>query len=303
MKKLLFFVNPKAGNGAIVTDLMDVLLMFREGGYEITIHPTQGPGEIPKVLAEIGHRFDLVVSSGGDGTLNETVSGLMALENPPVMGYLPSGTINDMAYSLGLSMDPIEATQAILVGQPMDVDVGKFQDRWFSYVAAFGALTDVPYTTRQADKRIWGRMAYLFEGVKALTEIAPIHVRVTAGDWIIEDDVLVGLVASTTSVGGFRTGNQWGVHLNDGLFEVVLIKKIKNLLDFQGVATALLRREFQNDYFYTFQTNAVEFQFQTPTPWTLDGEFGGTVTYCTIENHHNAVRIMTPSGSEGISNR
>ncbi len=219
----------------------------------------------------------------------------MALENPPVMGYLPSGTVNDMAFSLGLSMDPIEAAQAILVGQPMELDVGKFQERWFSYVAAFGALTDVPYTTKQTEKRIWGRMAYLFEGVKALTEISPIHVRVTSGDRVIEDDVLLGLVASTTSVGGFRTGNQFGVHLNDGLFEVVLVKNIKNLMDFQGVAAALMRRDFRNDYFYTFQTSNVEFQFQVPTPWTLDGEFGGTVTHCTVENYHNAIRIMTPN--------
>ena len=204
-KKMLFFVNPKAGQMALQNNLMDVLQVFTAGGYDVTVHPTQGSGELTQWLVQHGSEFDAVVCAGGDGTLNEAVSGLMQMENRPPLGYIPGGTVNDVAATLGLKRNPVEAAHDIITGRPFSLDVGSFgTDRWFTYVAGFGAFTAVSYQTPQHDKRIFGRMAYLFNGVKSLGEIKPIPVRITTEDRVIEDEVLVGLFCSTTSVGGFH---------------------------------------------------------------------------------------------------
>ena len=203
-KKLLFFVNPKAGHGDIRSVLLEILQIFTQGGFDVTVHPTSGPREITQVISQVGEDYDMVVSIGGDGTLNETVSGLMTLNHPPLLGYIPGGTVNDVAATLSLPKNPLEAAKTIVTGREFVMDIGAFNDRWFTYVAAFGAFTDVSYATPQPDKRILGRLAYLLQGVNRLADIRPIHVRMWIDGQMIEDDVLFGMVASTTSVGGFR---------------------------------------------------------------------------------------------------
>ena len=205
MKRLLFFINPNAGHAEIRSSLMEVLAIFCKGGYEPTVHMTTGPRDITRQIAERGTQYDLIVCTGGDGTLNEAVSGLMALpyEKRPPLGYIPGGTVNDVASTLGLSKDPIRAAQEIVGGRLYPLDIGSFgPDRYFTYVAAFGIFTDVPYETPQEDKRIWGRLAYIMNGAGALGRLKPTHVRVYYEDRKEEADVLVGLVTSTTSVGG-----------------------------------------------------------------------------------------------------
>ncbi len=293
-KKMLFLVNPKAGNGEIAGKLLDVVTLFTQGGYRVTVHPTSDAGEIPSIIAQQGNRYDIIVSSGGDGTFNETVSGMMQLEQHPLLGYLPAGTCNDLAASLGIPANPISAAKTILNGVPMEMDVGSFNQQWFAYVAGFGALTDVPYTTTQHDKKYLGRMAYLLNGVKSLGDIRPINVAVDWDHGHIEDSILVGLVSSTTSVGGFKTKKSDAVCLNDGLYEVVLVKNIKNILDYPAVAAALLRRDFTDPRIHSFQTKHIQFAFDRPISWTLDGEFGGVVTNVSICNHQKALTIMTP---------
>ena len=200
-RKMLFFVNPKAGQLELRNRLMEVLSVFTAAGYDVTVHTTLGAGDLTSFLIREAEHYDLVVCAGGDGTLNETVSGLMQLHHRPLLGYLPAGTVNDVAATLGLSRDPVEAARTVIGGTPYAIDIGSLgQDRWFTYVAGFGAFTDVSYQTPQQDKRIFGRLAYLLNGVKSLGEIRPIHVRVETDTETIEDDVLLGLVCSTTSV-------------------------------------------------------------------------------------------------------
>lgn len=291
--KMLFFINPNAGHLELKNHLLDVLQVFASGGWTITVHPTQGPRDITRVIAEVGYEFDLIVCCGGDGTLNEAVSGLMLLDDAPLLGYLPGGTVNDVAATLGLSRHPVEAARAILRGTPRPIDVGKFgHDRWFTYVAGFGAFTDVPYETPQEEKRILGRTAYLLSGAKSLEKIKPIRTRFAVDGQEFEDDILLGLVCSTTSVGGFDTKKVLDVALDDGLSEVILVKNIASLADLGGIATLLLKREFDPRYFYTFQTKRIDFSFDEPVKWTLDGEFGGSVTDVTVENVKKAVRIL-----------
>lgn len=294
-QKMLFFVNPNAGHAEIRTHLMDVLEIFTLGGYDVTVHPTSRAQEITEVIAAEGQNYDIVVSAGGDGTLNETVSGLMQLENPPLLGYLPGGTVNDVAATLRLPKNCLDAAAVITTGREISIDIGSFNDRWFAYVAAFGAFTGVAYRTAQSDKRILGRMAYLLKGVQALSEIRPIHVRAVTENRIIEDDVILGLVASTTSVGGFKARKELDISLNDGLSEVVLVKDIKNILDLNAVATAILKQDFNNSYFYMLRTDHITFHFDGDVPWTLDGEFGGNIRQAEVYNHQRALRIMIPS--------
>ena len=299
MKRLLFFVNPNAGHAEIRNSLMQVIQIFTDGGYEVTVHPTAGPKDLTRQIAQRGADYDLIVCTGGDGTLNEATSGLMQLKNRPPLGYIPGGTVNDVAASLGLSHNPVEAAQDIVHGHPFPIDIGAFgPERWFDYVAAFGLFTNVPYETPQADKRVWGRLAYFFNGVQALNDVRPVHARVSWDGQTVEADLIDGLVCSTTSVGGFRAErvvDELGISLNDGLYEVVLIRDIKNLADFSAVAAKVLRMDFQNDeYFITCQTSSIRFEFDEPVAWTLDGEFGGSVHEVDIRNHTRAIKMIVP---------
>ena len=294
-KRMLFFVNPKAGQQELKNALMEVLQVFTAGGYDVTVHPTQGPKEMTAWIAQEAEAYDLVVCAGGDGTLNEAVSGMMRLERRLPLGYIPGGTVNDVASTLGLSHNPVMAARDIIHGKPYAMDIGSFgPDRWFTYVAAFGAFTDVAYETPQHDKRIFGRMAYLFNGVKSLGEIKPLPVRVEVNGQTVEDEILLGLVCSTTSVGGFRARTDLGIRLDDGLSEVVLVKNITTLADLNALATLLLKREFDPNFFYTFQTSRIHFEFPAPVRWTLDGEYGGTVQQVDIRNNNKAVEIVVP---------
>ena len=185
MKRLLFFINPHAGHAEIRSSLMEVLEIFSVAGYETTVHMTAGPRDITSQIAARGTQYDLIVCTGGDGTLNEAVSGLMALpyEKRPPLGYIPGGTVNDVAATLGLSKDPIRAARDIVAGRLYPLDIGSFgPDRYFTYVAAFGIFTDVPYETPQEDKRIWGRLAYIMNGAGALGRLKDTHVRVWYDD-------------------------------------------------------------------------------------------------------------------------
>lgn len=294
-QKLLFFVNPQAGQLELRNRLMDMIDVFTAGGYDVTVHTTQGPGDLTHWIAREGINYDLLVCAGGDGTLNEAVSGLMQLQQRPPLGYIPGGTVNDVASTLGLSHDPIRAAQDIVHGTPFAIDVGEFGgNKWFTYVAAFGLFTDVAYETPQQDKRALGRLAYLLNGVRALSEVKSVHVRMTCQGETVEADVLDGLVCSTTSVGGFKTARSLPIALNDGKSEIVLVREFKNVADFSAAAACLLRQDFQEPYFITYQASEATFEFDEPVAWTLDGEYGGSVTRVGVRNHQRAIEIIVP---------
>lgn len=300
-KKMLFLVNPKAGQLEIRTNLLEIIDVFTAGGYDVTVHTTQCQGDLTEWIAQHGGEFDRVVCAGGDGSLNEAVTGLMRLENRPVLGYIPGGTVNDVAHTLGISREPVKAARDIISGVPYAMDAGNFcGDRWFTYVAGFGAFTDVSYETPQSEKRLLGRLAYLLNGAKTLDKIRPIPMRMQVGDRIIEDEVLLGLVCSTTSVAGFRpkTSMLKGVSLDDGLFEVIVVKKIASIQDLNGISILLTKGEFDSKHFYTFQTNRIRFEFPVPVKWTLDGEFGGALQSVEIKNSNRAFEILAPLKGE-----
>lgn len=297
MKKMLFLVNPNAGNSGIRAKLLDIVQVFCSAGFEVRVHTTSGPREITKVIGREGADYDMVVSSGGDGTLNETVAGLMQLENRPLLGYIPAGTVNDMAASLGLSMDVMEAAKTIVSGVPMDLDIGTLNGRPYAYVAAFGAFTDVAYATPQDVKRALGRLAYLLKGAKSLTDIKPIHARIYADGVEDEDDFLLGMMCSTKSVGGFRAFHipHVDISLNDGLSEVLFVRNIKNLTDAGELINQLVKMDFLDQKrFLSLQAKQIRVEFDRDVAWTLDGEDGGRHLEAELQNHHSAIRVMVP---------
>lgn len=293
-KRVLLLVNPTAGKMRAKTALYDVISVFNQHRCETTVQLTQEKGHA--VLLAGGAKqagFDFVVCCGGDGTLNETVSGMLS-ENPPLpLGYLPAGSTNDFASSMGISTNLSEAAEQITRFQPVGMDVGQFgTDRFFTYIASFGVFTAVSYTTPQAAKNVLGHVAYLLEGMKDLTNIQAPHVIAHADQATYEDDFLFGAVCNTTSVGGIVKLPPDLVGMNDGLFEILLIKKPKNLNDLHKIVMGLTWSDFSDEIFLFFKAKQVCFETAPELSWTLDGEFASVPDgRVNVTNLHNAVQI------------
>lgn len=293
-RKLLLAVNPRAGKSAMKNKLLPVIERFTQGGYEVTVFTTQRAGQLPDYIRENAERFDLVVCSGGDGTLSETMNGLMRCQNPPRLGYIPAGTTNDFANSLGLSKNPLEAANDIMEGVSIPVDVGQFSEEYFSYVAAFGAFTEVTYETPQKTKSLLGHAAYVLEGAKRLPGLKPYHIRLEYEGGVIEDDILVGIVGSSDYVAGMPMGKMVDASMTDGLLDVILIKNPGSLAELQGILNGFLAGEFNEKYVYCLKSSHMTVTADRPVSWSVDGEYGGTRSQVEISNHKQALRVMVP---------
>ncbi len=294
-KKTMFFLfNPHAGKSQIKTKLMDIINVFIQAGFEIKIYATQGPGEAVEEVAKNAGRVDCMVVSGGDGTLNEAVCGLMQLpqEKRPVIGYIPAGTTNDFAFTHKLSKNMVTAAQTVVDGVREAVDIGKFNDRYFTYVAGFGAFTDVSYKTPQEMKAVLGHPAYLLEGVLSLGELRPYQMRVEMEHETIEGEFLLGLISNSERVAGFKGIQGKDVSVNDGLLEVLLIRNPKNPADLSQTFMGLLQPETQSPMVYRAKVKNLRVTSEKPVDWVLDGEFGGTQTEVFIDTMPKAVEIL-----------
>ena len=292
MKKLLFIMNPFAGQKKANKVLPEILMLFTNAGYDIHISMTTGPGSATRTAAERGGEADLVVCCGGDGTLNETIAGLlMAGLNVPV-GYIPSGTTNDFASSLKLSHNPVQAAADIIEGDPVPYDIGKFGDRYFSYVASFGAFTKSSYAVPQTVKNALGHTAYILGGISELSQIRNEHVRMEIDGEVVEDDYLFGAICNSTSVGGIITLPPNRVDMGDGIFEVMLIRAPRTLNEIPECLFAVQTQEF-NCGMITFRpARTVKITVDPAMTWTLDGEKAEGSSEILVENLHHAVRIM-----------
>lgn len=300
-KKLFFIYNPNAGKAQIKNKLADIIDIFVKAGYEVTVYPTQNAGDAIGITKQCEDKYDLIVCSGGDGTLDEVVTGMMQREKKMTIGYVPTGSTNDFANSLHIPKKMITAAEVIVGGSTFACDIGKFNDDSFVYIAAFGIFTDVSYETKQPAKNVLGHMAYILEGMKRLSSIKAYHVKfiIQEGELfqenrVIEDDFIFGMITNSESVGGFKriTGNN--VELDDGLFEVTLIKKPKNPIELNEIMAALLVKDIDSRSMYCFKTSHVIIEAEEQIAWTLDGEFGGNHQYVTIENEKKAIQIKVP---------
>ena len=292
MRKLLFLVNPNAGQRRVNKSLADIIGIFNEGGYEVTVFLTTGPGIGTKIVQERAKDYDLVVCAGGDGTLNETITGVLRAGSDCPVGYIPCGSTNDFASTLKLSMDVTQAAKDIMAGVPVEYDVGRWGDRYFVYIASFGAFTRVSYTTPQNLKNALGHLAYVLSGIQELPQIRNIPMALELEGQVLDGEYLFGAVSNSTSVGGVFTLDASQVDLRDGKFEVILVRMPRDMAELTQCAAAL-----QN---HTYDCAAITFRsvsrlrvHQDPALlWTLDGERAEGADVVEIENLHRAIRLV-----------
>lgn len=302
-KKLLFVLNPFSGKGEIKNKLMNIVDIFIKGGYEVTIHTTQKPQDATEVIEKKAEEYDIVVCSGGDGTLDETVTGMMRQDKRIPIGYIPAGSTNDFAGSLKIPKRMDKAAEIVVEGEPFSCDIGSFNGDYFVYIAAFGLFTDVSYGTSQELKNRIGHAAYILEGMKRLHTIQSYHMRIEYEDQIIEDDFVYGMVTNSTSAGGFKNITGKNVKLDDGLFEVTLICMPKNPLELNEIIGSLTNMIDNTDCIYTFKADKIKFISDIKIPWTLDGEYGGSHKELVIENQKQAVEIMVKRDAKFLPNK
>ena len=293
MKKLLFVINPYAGMRKASKVLPEILAEFNRADYDVRVYVTAGQGDAIQAVEKMVPGTDLVVCCGGDGTFNETVTGLLQAGLSLPIGYIPSGSTNDFAASLGLPSDPVEAAKSILEGVPQLYDVGRFGSRYFSYVASFGAFTKASYSTPQSAKNLLGHLAYVLEGMQELPQLRKHHLKLTLdSEEVLEDDYVFGAVCNSTSVGGVMTLDPKQVDLRDGRFEVLLVRAPKSLQEISECLLAIQKQQY-SCAMITFRTaSRIQVEADPSMPWTLDGEKAEGHETVQIRNLHKAVAIL-----------
>ena len=293
MKRMLFIYNPHAGQGRVTAQLSAIVDAFTYQGYLPTVYPTRAAGDATNVVRGIGKHYHRIVCCGGDGTLHEVVTALMELDNPPLLGYIPAGTTNDYAKNLNLPRDMALAANVAVTGPSMVCDMGRFNDAPFVYVAAFGAFTDVSYDTPQRFKNMFGHLAYLLEGIGRLGSIKSHNMKVRWEEEEVEGEFIFGMVSNTRSVGGFQGWPAKDVKLDDGKFEVVLVRRPKNPAELNAILTAVITKSPNREGpVIGFQAARVEFECGEEVAWTLDGEFGGVHQNVAVENVPQALPLV-----------
>ncbi len=293
MKNLFLIANPSSGTGKIKTQLFNVVNALSKE-YRVTIHITCCRGDATRQAASLSSSFDIIVVCGGDGTLNEVITGLMQNKNHYNLGYIPSGTLNEWSSGLKISKNMKKAAEDILKNNIIPLDIGKFSNKYFSYTASFGAFTEASYSAPQDIKNALGKLAYFLEGVKTLENIRPIHLKFTCNDTVIEDDFIFGTISNSMSVGGVVHYDETVVELSDGLFEVLLLHYPKNLNDFNNLISAILTRDLNKNGITFLQTSKITVQDAGNVEWTLDGEYVPPQDTINIKNLHRAINFIVP---------
>lgn len=294
MKKILLIVNPCAGKKQGSAKLSEIVSLLNGAGFETMIHVTQARGDGIEAAKTYAERMDAIACIGGDGTLNECITGVLQSGCEVPIGYIPAGSTNDFANTLKLPKKILDAAERIVADCPEGIDIGKFEDRYFTYIASFGAFTRASYATSQKAKNTLGHMAYLLSGVKELGNIRSWHCsfRLAENDEVIEGDYIFGSVSNSTSVAGVLTLDPKVIDLHDGKFELILIKTPKNVLEFNECVRAMLQKDYASPMLVFRKTSSVTVSCAEPMDWTLDGEMAEGTETVQIENLHNAVKLM-----------
>lgn len=291
-RKLLMIINPKAGRAKSREPLFDACAAFSQAGYLLSVRTTHSPEDAVRIAAEEGAEFDVVVAVGGDGTLNQVVSGLDHLEHPPLLGYIAQGSTNDFASTLNISKDPVVAAESIIHGEPRNLDVGFWNGRCFVYVASFGAFTRSSYAAPQAAKNALGHFAYILEGMMDLSTLRPYKVRITADGEVLDGEYLFGAVCNSISIGGLMKLSPERVVLDDGKFELLLIPNPKSAADLQNLVKALLNRQYDSEGLVFRHVSSIHLETEDELPWSLDGEYAPSRKTVDIVNHQRTLLLL-----------
>ncbi|MDY2809301.1 MAG: YegS/Rv2252/BmrU family lipid kinase [Candidatus Faecousia sp.] len=292
MKKMLFVMNPYAGQRRANRYLADILSIFNRAGYRVEAYMTGARGEATDIVRQYAPEMDLVACCGGDGTFNETVNGLLHSKVNIPVGYIPAGSTNDFAASLGLPTNILQAAETVVTGEPSTLDVGKFGGRYFSYVASFGAFTRTSYATPQSVKNALGHAAYILGGISELSQLRTEHVKLQLDDEMVEDDFLFGAVSNSTSVGGVLSLDPKQVDLRDGKFEVLLLRSPRELGELSECIRAVQTAEYNCKMLTFTPASRITIWADAGMPWTLDGEMEPGHEEVTIENIHCGLKVM-----------
>lgn len=294
MKKMLFVFNPHTSGGKLKGKILQILCDFKDAGYLVTAYPTSSQQDAYEITKKVAHKYELVVCCGGDGTLNEVTNGLMKVENPPQLGYIPGGTTNDFASSVSIPKNDMNKAVKKIINceEPFAFDVGIFNGRVFNYIAAFGAFTDVSYATPQKSKNTLGYFAYLLEAAQRLPNLKTHHVRVeTESGEVIEDDFLYGMISNSTSVGGIGLSVKSKIKLDDGKFEIFLLRKPQNLGEYTRLPDVVTKGDVSSPAITALKISKARIHSPEKLAWTVDGEFGGTFCDSEIEVKKQALKL------------
>ena len=292
-KKLLFVFNPKSGMGLIKNNLLDIIDVMVKAGYDPTVYPTQERGDATRKVKEDGANYDRIVCSGGDGTLDEVVTGMREADLKIPLGYIPAGSTNDFARTLGISNDMVKAAEIAVGENIFACDVGQFNEDTFIYIAGFGIFTEISYETPQELKNVFGHAAYILSAAKSLSTIPNYLMQVEANGEVIQDRFIYGMITNSISVAGFKGLTGKDVKLDDGEFEVTLVKSPTNPLELTEIIEYLTGIIPETNMVYSFKTSQLQIRSRASVSWTMDGENGGEHWSVDIRNHHQALNIVT----------
>ena len=293
MKKLLFIMNPMAGMKKANKYLADIISVFNRADYDVLTYMTAAPGDCIAAVGQKAAGMDLVVCVGGDGTFNETVTGLRRAGLDIPVGYIPAGSTNDFAASLKLPTNIPDAARLIVEGEPVPYDVGSFGERYFTYVASFGAFTRASYATPQSIKNALGHTAYLLSGLQELSQIRKFHVRFELDEGtVIEDDFIFGAISNSTSIGGLLTLDPKQVDMRDGKFELFLVRAPKDVMELSECAKALTEQKYNCKVITFCSASKITVTAPREMNWTLDGEMEPGHETVEVTNLHHAIRLM-----------
>ena len=295
-KKILLIVNPCSGMAKMKTQLLHVVQILTDKDNAVTVYPTKERTDATRFVQTLKpDTYDQIVVCGGDGTLNEVITGLMNAGLSYPLGYIPAGTLNEWSTGLHIARQIPQAAKDILTGNIIQLDIGKFGNQFFSYTASFGAFTDASYSAPQDIKNALGQAAYFFEGIKSLGNIKPVHLKFETKEKTVEGDFLFGAVSNSLSVGGIVKFNKLTVKLNDGRFEVLLIRNPQNIFMLQPLIDGILKHDFNREGMEFFTTDEMTVIGGDGLSWTLDGEYAKGLPTVRITNLHNAIKLIVPS--------
>lgn len=290
---VMMIINPAAGRGGYKKNLPEALKMLSDAGCAVSVFFTERRGHATELAAEYGAGFEKLLVLGGDGTLAEAIAGLMSMEIRPQVGYIPIGTANDIARTVGLTKnDILEGVRRFLKGEPRAFDTGRRDGGYFNYVAAFGAFTEVSYGTPQEFKKQLGEAAYLIGAAKSLSKLKSRHVRVEYDGGELEGEFLYGSVSNAYSVGGVVDLPRDEIDLGDGLHELILVKKLPSAAALASLAAKVLSHGFSSEYMVILHTKRARFIFDEPETWSFDGEDGGAHIDISFENCPRAIQMI-----------
>jgi len=298
-KKVLLIINPCAGRKKSKSGTFDIVDVFSHIGFDFIIKTTTCVGDAANIVRKFHDECDIVVCCGGDGTLNETINGVMGLERRLPIGYIPTGSTNDLALTMGIPVNIKKATDVIVSGHMNSLDVGLFNNRYFCYVASFGVATEIAYSTPQKMKNLLGHAAYIIDGgllhiVSVLKNIKPIPMSIEYDNGTLEDDFYFGAISNSVSVGGLFRYDMNSVKLNDGLFEIILVRGMKHATDAFELLKKVKMKDYNDDRLILLKTENARIISEQAVPWTLDGEFGGKHKDIRFAVNSQAIDICSP---------